>query len=471
VAVLGLAAVLGADGPELTPGHSPIERSLGGGQAQAFTVTLRAGQALSLEVMQAGIDVVVEVRGPKGDMLLQVDSPNGTEGPEPVLFVAEETGRHTLVVRALEAEVEAGRYGVGTLAIRDATPRDRALSEAIGLIGRAYALRAEMKQAEALPLAERALALRETHLGSDDLAVADCLSLLGYLYDEVGDYRRGVEVFARALGIRQRRLTEADPSLAGNISDLGHLRLALGEYDAAEKLFLTALAARERLGVSSAGSLTGLAALHRERGDVAGSRQYRERDAAQRVTPGTSLALGQLELDLGHSAEAEALCEKGRAGSEKGTGFAVWTLASSFECRGLARLALGRPAEAEADLRQSLKIREDVSGPEHPFVASSLTALARALGPKDPGAARALLRRALALRERWLLPTHLGIAETLEAVGDLERAEGRSSEAESAYERALSIYQASAPNHPNREKTSRALEALRCARSGAPKVR
>jgi tetratricopeptide (TPR) repeat protein len=459
-----MAAVLAAGEAELTPGVRSPERELAGGQQDAFALTLRAGQALAVDVVQRGIDVVVSVRGPKGDALLEVDSPNGTEGPEPVLVVAQEDGRHTLTVRALDPNARPGHYRIGKPEVRAATPRDRELFEALGLIGRAWALRGEMRQAAALPLAERALALRERTLGGDDLAVADVLTLLGYLYDEVGDYRRGVEAFERALAIRQRRLAADDPALSTNISDLGHLRLAAGDYDGAEKLLMQALAIRERASGSQVGALSGLQALYRERGDSARARQYQERRDDQRDSPSGRLALGQFALDAGRYGEAESLCEAGRAGSEKGTGFAVWSLASSLECLGLARFALGRAAEAEADLRRSLKIREDVAGPEHPFVAASLTALARVLATRDPAGARALLQRALAIRERSLSPNDLDIADTLSALGDLERAARHDAAAEAAYRRSLSIYDASAPRHPGREKTTHALETLRCGK-------
>src|SRR5262249_53427429 len=61
----------------------PIERELKGGEAHTYEIALATGQYLDVVVEQKGIDVVVRVIAPDGKPLKEVDSPNGTEGPEP----------------------------------------------------------------------------------------------------------------------------------------------------------------------------------------------------------------------------------------------------------------------------------------------------------------------------------------------------------------------------------------------------
>ncbi len=65
-----------------------LERNLAGGGSQQFSVSLQAGQFLKVVVEQKGIDVVVRLLDADGQILTEVDSPNGTEGPEPLVFVA-----------------------------------------------------------------------------------------------------------------------------------------------------------------------------------------------------------------------------------------------------------------------------------------------------------------------------------------------------------------------------------------------
>src|SRR5260370_35416105 len=70
----------------------PVERTIASGQAHSFTVNLEADQFLRLVVDQRGVDVVVRGFSPAGKNLGEFDSPNGTEGPENVSFVAATTG-------------------------------------------------------------------------------------------------------------------------------------------------------------------------------------------------------------------------------------------------------------------------------------------------------------------------------------------------------------------------------------------
>jgi hypothetical protein len=64
----------------LEPGKS-IERELAGSQAHAYQLTLAAGQFLHVVAEQRGIDVVVMLIRPDGKELIEVDGPNGTQGP------------------------------------------------------------------------------------------------------------------------------------------------------------------------------------------------------------------------------------------------------------------------------------------------------------------------------------------------------------------------------------------------------
>src|ERR1044071_5530156 len=77
------------------PGQ-PVERDLAGGDAHVYELTLAAGQYLLFVVDQRGIDVVVEVFDPGGKQMIQVDSPNGSNGPERVVLVSKEAGTYRL---------------------------------------------------------------------------------------------------------------------------------------------------------------------------------------------------------------------------------------------------------------------------------------------------------------------------------------------------------------------------------------
>jgi erythromycin esterase len=95
----------------LEPGK-PLEGKLKGGETQRYQVELESAQFLSVVVDQRGVDVVVRVFAPNGEKLAEVDSPNGTEGSEPVAFEAKQTGFYRLEVSAPDAAAAEGRYEI-----------------------------------------------------------------------------------------------------------------------------------------------------------------------------------------------------------------------------------------------------------------------------------------------------------------------------------------------------------------------
>ena len=95
----------------LEPGKA-IERTLAPGETHAYQIAIEAGQFLRAVVTQRGIDVVVTVTGPAAQKLAEVDSPNGTDGPEPVSLVADVAGTYRIEIRPLDRDAKPGRYDV-----------------------------------------------------------------------------------------------------------------------------------------------------------------------------------------------------------------------------------------------------------------------------------------------------------------------------------------------------------------------
>jgi len=83
-----------------------------GGEVHKYQVLLSAGQYLELVVEQRGVDVVVAALRPDGTKISEVDSPNGTQGPEPVSIGANTSGQYQVEVRSLEANAAPGRYEI-----------------------------------------------------------------------------------------------------------------------------------------------------------------------------------------------------------------------------------------------------------------------------------------------------------------------------------------------------------------------
>ncbi len=107
-----------------------IDRKLSGGESHTYELEIQAGQYLNVVVEQLGIDVVVQVIAPDGKQAMEVDSPNGIQGPELVTMVAEVSGIYRFKVRSLEKAVATGKYEIKVVELRSATNNDRVLQEA-----------------------------------------------------------------------------------------------------------------------------------------------------------------------------------------------------------------------------------------------------------------------------------------------------------------------------------------------------
>ena len=104
---------------------TPIERSLGPGQAHEFSVTMEENSFIQLVVEQRGIDVVIKVSSPAGKNLGEYDTPNGNSGPENISFVATAAGTYRITVTPLDpADQTTGRYEIKVLELRQATEQE-----------------------------------------------------------------------------------------------------------------------------------------------------------------------------------------------------------------------------------------------------------------------------------------------------------------------------------------------------------
>src|SRR6185436_16408631 len=100
----------GAQEPQALVTGSKVERTLGPSENHVYTITLQNGAAVIGQADQHGIDLVIDISGPDGKLLRTVDSPNGTEGPEPIDLTAFQTGPHKLIIHSLDKTAKSGKY-------------------------------------------------------------------------------------------------------------------------------------------------------------------------------------------------------------------------------------------------------------------------------------------------------------------------------------------------------------------------
>lgn len=221
----------------------PLERELAGGASHSYQINLTADQYLSVVVTQKGIDVVVTLTAPDGSSIIEVDSPNGTEGPEPVSTVATVTGAYRLVVHSTDKEAVAGHYVIAITELRPSTPEDRKRLAAEKIYAEAQILLSEGKAASVAKAIEKfqqvLLLWREVNNRQKE---AETLSDLSYSNGLLSDSQKALEYDQQALAIRRAlkdRAGEGDSlqSIGSDYAFLGELRQGIEFYNQALTIF------------------------------------------------------------------------------------------------------------------------------------------------------------------------------------------------------------------------------------------
>src|SRR5687767_10975534 len=91
------AALADAEIPvtRLTQGQA-LDREMAAGETHRYSVELRAGEYLQLLVEQHDVDVIQTLTGPDGAVVLETDCPCQFLGPDPLAFVAAQSGVYEL---------------------------------------------------------------------------------------------------------------------------------------------------------------------------------------------------------------------------------------------------------------------------------------------------------------------------------------------------------------------------------------
>jgi hypothetical protein len=104
---------------------TPIDRKLGPGEVQEFTIKLEENALMQIVVEQRGIDVIVKVFSPAGKSIGEYDTPNGSDGPEHVSLVAVTPGTYRVAVTPLDpANPSSGHFQIKLVELRQATEQE-----------------------------------------------------------------------------------------------------------------------------------------------------------------------------------------------------------------------------------------------------------------------------------------------------------------------------------------------------------
>lgn len=347
---------------------------------------------------------------------------------------AELALRHTIGT----VQRELARYDEAARMLEPALPLARRLrrgdhadtAQALGDAGNLELDRGELERAG--PLLREALAMeRRLHAG-DHEDVATALNDLATLHEDGGDLAASEPLHREALEMRRRLAPGDDEAVAESLNNLANVARGLGDAARAEALFREALAMNRRLHPGDhprvAGGLNNLAIVVQDRGDLAGAEPLlRETlEMRRRLFPGdhpyvatglgnlalllqdredlvapealfleslamrrrlfpdghpsvaTDLAnLGRLYLARGEAAKALPVYREAVPLYERSLGAAAWPAANARMGVGRALAALGRYAEAEAELLAAHRVFSAAQGVPAKHVARCAEELAK----------------------------------------------------------------------------------------------
>jgi CHAT domain-containing protein/Tfp pilus assembly protein PilF len=275
-----------ADAPALAL-NVPLQREMKGGETHRFLLALVAGQYVRVVVEQQGIDVAIALVAPNGEHLMEVDSPNGNRGLEPISAVVAQAGEYAVEVRAPNKNAPPGSYEIKLEAVRAPTLSDRAQADAerdfregqkLARQPTADARRAALEKFEALIPVFRTLedrpmevltlntaalgyhAMGELTKALDYYGQAVPLSrALGYLaieaallnniggvYDILGEPQKAFDYYGQALPLW--RSLNNDGGQGDTLNNIGVIYFNLGEVQKALEYYQQALPLRQASG-------------------------------------------------------------------------------------------------------------------------------------------------------------------------------------------------------------------------------
>lgn len=323
--------------------RTPIERKLAGGESQSYRVILESGQFLRASVEQKGVDVAVRLYAPGGEKLLDVDSPNGAWGLEPLTLVAGSTGDYRIEVSQLEPDATIGNYTIVVDEIRVSTQRDRDLSVAQRIYAEADELR-NKATAESVrnAFSKYEEALKRFRLFADHRGEAASLFYMGTVRQMLGENGQAIDYLNQALPLWEA--VNERTAVAVTLNNIGNAYNDSGEKAKAFEPLNRALEIYHSVGdkLQEAVTINNIGRVYEEAGDYHKALQHytqvlplfketkRLRETAYTLVNIGVIhqRLGQYEKAIEYNGEALPLLQK--IGDRRAEGAALVTLANIY---------------------------------------------------------------------------------------------------------------------------------------------
>jgi len=232
-----------------------VERELKGGEAHLYEMSVTANQFVRVVVEQRGIDVIVALVGQDGAKLLEVDRPNGSNGPEELFWIAAGPEKYRLEVRALERDAPAGKYRLKIAEGRQSAEREQKILTAQEALIRGDGLRAQKAPEPDRDAAQSfGDALRLWLEAEESSSAAYAAGQLARTYRDLGDNRKASEAYRQAASLHRAAKDQYGELEA--LRSLGGFNLSIREDAAALECYQQALALAKAVGSKSVEAAT-----------------------------------------------------------------------------------------------------------------------------------------------------------------------------------------------------------------------
>lgn len=395
-----LTATAQTDTSTLSPG-APVKRELEGGATHLFRLSINAGQYVRVVVEQQGIDVTVALVTPDKERLIEVDSPNGNRGPEPLSAVVERAGDYLVEVRAPNKNAPPGVYEIKIEAQREPSSSDRTRAAAERDFREAYKLLRQTAESRRVAL-EKFEALLPVFRGLEDQQMEVLtLNTAALGYHASGELTKALDYYNRALVIS--RLRNDASSEAALLNNIGGVYDILGEPQKALSYYAQALPLWHSLNNKNGQgeTLNNIGVIY--------------------------LNLGELQKALEYYLQALPLRQAGNNRRRE---------ADTLDNIGVVYAALGDPAQALENLQRALELRRSVK--DMAGEANSLHYLGFTYATLDD-TTKALEYYNSALPLRRAAGDRRGEGVTLNAIGEVYALLGDTQKAFEHHQQALQI--------------------------------
>ena len=382
-----------------------ITRELSGGRTHFYRVDLAPHQFLHIVVEQRGIDVVLALYAPDRKRIVEADSPNGTQGPEPCWWVSDVGGTYLLEVRALEPDASPGLYQVKIEERRAAIGQDQDCVAAQTAFAKAEQLFTEGSiESRRSSINDFEFAIKSWRAAGERRMQATALTRVGNAYDALGEPQKAFEYYNQALSMTHALGSQREEANA--LNNIGLVYKTLGEPQKALVNYNRALHLRRAVKDSEGEAVT----LHNI--------------AAVYVLLGEP----QKALDFYNQALLVRRSIADRSGE-----------ASTLDSLGTLYEALGNPEKALSYYEQALKLARNVGNRrEEARILNNLGLIYASSG--DGQRALGYYDQVLSLRRA--AGDRLTEVHVLKNLGSLYKSSGESRRALEYYTRALSLVRA-----------------------------